>query len=472
MKTNREFCGRGVCAPAVLVLLLAAATAAPSCGKEEAESSAVRYENPIGEGTLTDTRAFYDPDSATYYWTRGDRAALLYIADGAIDPSFTGTADVVEDRSETFDISFDRTPSPAAGEECRLAVVYPHTSLLGASGRTVRCLLPAEQHVSSVSFQTDLGIQFGMTESASGALPASREFPMRQITAYGEMRITPPVTLAADERLESVRFTAQKPLAGSLSFNWDDSEPAVADDAAYALDLKSLDGEFRVNFTVIPADLSRTPISVTIRTSAGGRYTISGSSSNLPFVVGRRCTFPINMSKCVLTVEAGDVLWYEDFESAEALNNTDTVRAGEVVGSCDPAADDASCRLFGGGDRSGIVYTGSWGVFNYYEGAPDERFFNKVFTHKGTDGYVEFDNIPLLDARRVKLTFGTNATTCTVETAFDGVWGAKESLKVSDGALAALEKEVPEGASTISFRICGNTKLARRYDNFTLTVAE
>lgn len=474
MKTTIHiFSRRGVCRLAA-ICAAAAAVAAAGC-----KTTALFPEMPHDDDAPARwTRTHYDPATGQLSWVKGDELMLFYVENGVIDTRFTGTATAERAGVDTdFSFRFDNAPEPPADAECALALIYPKTGFISAEGNVMSLRIPSVQRTSQYSYDNEACLLYGITHTRKGALPDLSNGNFTHVAAYGYMIITPPATLPADEKVKRVTISCDKPLAGTLEavYGATSIESATVAEYETSLTLDSEDGAWTVMFACTGGSMADVPLTVKAYTENGGHYTTVYSHPRLAFTMGRLARFGVDMSRASLACEAGDVLWSEDFEKAQGVEAADAAyNENAIDGTYNPAAADASCRLLGGADRSALLYAGSCAAYLNFS-ADDNLCSGVVCTTRNVGsvkGYFSVSEIPLCGAKKVRLSFGTNASTPLLQTAFDGVWGTQQSVAGRSDDFTTVDMAVPEGAERLSFRIYGNSSAARRFDNFTLTVLE
>ncbi len=452
------------------LMVLTVALSVISCTTDYSEIPSPDFITTIYADT---PRTSFDDTDGSVSWLAGDKLALLYCQDDNIISRHNGTATSQTDgMTGEFEAVLNGTPEPPATSICRFYALYPRKSFISAEGNRIHCSMPTVQNASAASYDTDAAVLYGISEAVAGAVPENVSMSFRHIAAYGAIDIIPPASMASSADPVYVTVTAELPLAGGFSFDIDGNGLSAETNIGKSLRINFTGHEPSARFACIPTDLSGTPVTVTFSTSVG-ICSKTFTPERLKFVAGRTSRFTVNMSECTLGPQIGDVLWSDDFETALPTAAT-AGKADTVLGEYDPAAEGSSCRLFGNADRSGLVYTGSYAMFTEYTDTSDPRFDGVVFAHKGSsDGFIAIENIPVYSLSAVELVFGTNASSCSITAGYDGVYSsAKLNVAPEGSSMCRTTIDLPAGTKTLSLRISGNSKLMRRFDNFTLLAAE
>lgn len=470
-------------------MTIAAAIMAVSCQKDNSPSVSDDVNFKTRLYTETSRTAF---DGKTVTWESGDALALFYSCNGMVFISYNGTANVaVAGAAAEFTAELNGTPSPSADDECLLYAIYPNEAYPANSdfdkedividgqpvtdARYALCKIPETQTASQSSYDPSAGVLFGSTTVSVGSVPENALMKFDHVAAYGHMTIVLPETLGEQATVQSVSIETAEPISGTMQYFYEHNVSLATVSGSTSLTVLMPEGGNEVWFGCIPVDLSYTDVTVTLYTSEGN-FKKTFKPTAMEFKAGRIGVFTVDMSACEAvssTPAAGDVLWSDNFETAEYSSGSTS--AGTVIGTYDWAASNSSCKLFNNADKSQLKYTGNYA--GYFKMSGDYNSYSGVGLghNSSSEGYIAIENIPVYGVSKVNLSFGTGSNGASMWLSYNGgeYQLVEESIQYeSYKEPVSFEYTLPEGTESISIKLAGNSPYKRYFDNFVLTCVE
>ena len=427
------------------------------------------------------TRTAYEASTGEVRWVTGDKLAILYATpEGGIDRKSLGTATATA-LNHGADIKGSVYPSalPSEADEWGICAVSPESAYVDSGPDRMILRMPSEQIPVNGTYDPDAALLHGYTGIIEGEMDTKLKMVFTHVAAYGSLTVKQPSEIAPRSEKMGIRVKASAPMSGEISVS-KLGEMGELSETSNTVTLKTSDWSRALMFGCLPSELSDTDFAISL-IYADGVYEKVWHPQKFWFHTGSISNFGPSLDGGSIYALEGATLWSEDFEGVTIVNDASNIstKVNQLLGTYDVSSPDASCHIFWDANRSGISYSGSYAIYNETNLSNDICSGNIVETRNTSSSSSEWhfavNGIPLCNAKKVKLTFGTNAPKANIKTFFD-VESQGEAQPIAyqsePNGQSSCTIVVPSKAKELSFKIFSDSRNLRYYDNFRLTVLE
>ena len=419
------------------------------------------------------TRTAYEASTGEVRWVTGDKLAILYATpEGGIDRESRGTA-IATALNHGADItgSVSLSALPSEADKWEICAVSPESAYVDSDTDRMILRMPSEQIPVNGTYDPDAALLHGYTGIIVGEIDTKLKMVFTHVAAYGSLTVKQPSEIAPRSEKMGIRVKASAPMSGEISVS-KLGETGELSGTSNTVTLKTSDWSRALMFGCLPSELSDTDFAISL-IYADGVYEKVWHPQKFWFHTGSISNFGPSLDGGSIYALEGATLWSEDFEGVEIADDNNTLTTGKdkLAGKY----DNLTCELFWGLESSDMKYGGSYALYSIVY-APKNGLENSTIATTGNNnGFISVNNIPLCNAKKVKLTFGTNAPKATIETFVDGESQGEAqpiAYQLEPNDQSSYTIVVPAKSKELSFKIYSNATATRNYDNFRLTVLE